>query len=131
MSSCLEVRSPEGLDRLLGFAEPRYLHQTVAEQGPRALDLDAVAARRAEFAAGGRIRSHYHVPLYWDEPGPFGSTQQEVARVLRELARLPGPLPLFEVETYTWGVLGDLGGTEPLADRIAREIAWARSCLES
>lgn len=131
VSSCLEVRSPEGLDRLLGFAEPRYLHQTVAERGPRALDLDAVAARRAEFAAGGRIRSHYHVPLYWDEPGPFGSTQQEVARVLRELARLPGPLPLFEVETYTWGVLGDLGGTEPLADRIAREIAWARSCLES
>lgn len=130
ISSCLEVRRSDGLGRLLAFDEPRYLHQTVAESGARALDLAEVAARRAEFAAGGRVRSHYHVPLYWDEPGAFGSTRDEVERVLRALAKSAVPLPLLEVETYTWGVLGDFAGAEPLAARLLREIDWAASCLE-
>jgi hypothetical protein len=131
VSSCLEVRAPDGLDRLLAFDEPRYLHQTAAENGLRALDLREVAARRSEFAAAGRVRSHYHVPLYWDEPGSFGSTRGEVERVLRGLAASAAPMPLLEVETYTWGVLGDFAGAEPLADRIAKELAWVASCLES
>ncbi|MCA8964475.1 MAG: metabolite traffic protein EboE [Planctomycetes bacterium] len=131
VSSCLEVRAPEGLDRLLSFAEPRYLHQTAAQSGARALDLDAVAARRAEFEAGGRVRCHYHVPLFWDEPGTFGSTRDEVERVLHALARSPEPLPLLEVETYTWGVLGDFAGDSPLAERLVAELDWAASCLES
>ena len=129
VSSCFEVREPAGLDALLAFAEPRYLHQTVARSGERALDLPDVAAARARFAQGGRVRSHYHVPLDWDQPGPFGSTQQEVARVLRGLASLPGPVPLLEVETYTWGVLGDFAGKAPLHERIARELAWAHGQL--
>ena len=131
VSSCLEVRAPAGLERLLAFDEPRYLHQTAAENGLRALDLGEVAARRGEFEAAGRVRSHYHVPLYWDEAGPFGSTRGEVERVLRGLAASATPLPLLEVETYTWGVLGDFAGSEPLADRIAKELAWVASCLES
>ncbi|MCC7397301.1 MAG: metabolite traffic protein EboE [Planctomycetes bacterium] len=129
VSSCLEVREPAGLDRLLTFAEPRYLHQTVAADGTRALDLDEVRRRRGEFANAGRVRSHYHVPLFWDEPGPFGSTQAEVRGVLRHLAASTRPLPLLEVETYTWqvlggGALGDLVGSAPLADRITHELQW-------
>lgn len=129
VSSCLEVREPAGLDRLLAFAEPRYLHQTVGADGTRALDLDEVRRRRGEFARAGRVRSHYHVPLFWDEPGPFGSTQAEVRGVLRHLAASTRPLPLLEVETYTWqvlggGALGDLAGSAPLADRIAHELQW-------
>jgi sugar phosphate isomerase/epimerase len=129
VSACLEVREAAGLDRLLQFAEPRYLHQTVAANGPRALDLDEVARRRAEFAAAGRLRCHYHVPLYWDEPGAFGSTRAEVQRVLAGLAARGGALPLLEVETYTWGVLGDLVGNDPLAVRIGRELDFAAQCL--
>ncbi len=131
VSSCLEVRAAEGLDRLLAFAEPRYLHQTVAAGGARALDLGEVQARRAEFAAGGRIRSHYHVPVYWDEPGPFGSTRADVERTLRALAQAAEPLPLLEVETYTWAVLGDFAGGGSLADRLVRELDWVASCLAS
>lgn len=125
VSSCLEVHEQAALDRLLAFAEPRYLHQTVAQNGLRALDLDEVRARRAEFAAAGRIRSHYHVPLYWDQTGPFGSTQAEVERVLRALPQLTKPpsglpMPLLEVETYTWGVLGDFASNR-----------WRRACSGS
>jgi sugar phosphate isomerase/epimerase len=129
VSACLEARDASALDRLLAFAEPRYLHQTAAANGLRALDLPDVAARRAEFAKAGVVRSHYHVPLFWDAPGAFGSTQAEVARVLRALARSPEPLPLLEVETYTWGVLGDFAGDAPLHQRLARELDWAAAQL--
>ncbi len=129
VSSCLEVRAPEALDRLLAFEEPRYLHQTANARGDRALDLDQVRARRAEFASGGTIRTHYHMPLWWDEPGAFGSTRAEVERVLRALAQAREPLPLLEVETYTWSVLGSFGGSEPLARRIGRELDFAANLL--
>ena len=80
--------------------------------------------RREEFAAAGRVRTHYHVPLDWDQDGPFGSTQAEVRRVLEALASSPEPLPLLEVETYTWSVLGDAFGDAPLHERIQRELDW-------
>ncbi|MFY9343540.1 MAG: metabolite traffic protein EboE [Planctomycetota bacterium] len=131
VSACLEVRAPAGLDALLAFDEARYLHQTVAASGERALDLPEVARRRAAFAAGGRVRSHYHVPLFWDQDGAFGSTQREVARVLRGLAAAREPLPLLEVETYTWSVLGDFAGRSPLHERIGRELEWAANQLKT
>ena len=129
VSSCLELRRPEALDRLLAFAEPRYLHQTGGERGLRALDLDQVAARRAEFAAAGRLRTHFHMPLWWDDDGALGSTRAEVVRSLQWLALQPAPWPLLEVETYTWGVLGDFAGGAPLAERLARELDFAANAL--
>lgn len=129
VSSCLEVRDAAGLDDLFAFAEPRYLHQTRSDGGARALDLDEVRARRMEFAASGRVRSHYHVPVYWDQEGAFGSTRTALSQVLRGLAGLGAELPLLEVETYTWGVLGDFAGTDPLAVRIARELEWVAQQL--
>ena len=137
VSSCLELRDPAGLEELLGFDEPRYLHQTVAESGARALDLAEVADRRQEFAAGGRVRTHFHMPLWWDHDGPLGSTRAEVERVLRDLARraVSGEaLPLLEVETYTWPVLGarhaDWAG-KALADRLQAELDFAAKPFES
>jgi sugar phosphate isomerase/epimerase len=130
VSSCLEARGSRGLERLLSFDEPRYLHQTVADNGVRALDLAEVADRRAEFERAARVRSHYHVPVFWDDPGPLGSTRSEVGRVLRALALSGDPLPLLEVETYTWNVLGDFAGEAPLSDRLVRELDWAAKCLQ-
>ncbi|MGE3172701.1 MAG: metabolite traffic protein EboE [Planctomycetota bacterium] len=131
VSSCLEVRAADGLDRLLGFDEPRYLHQTVAAAGPRALDLDGVRRDRDRFAdalRGGPVRTHYHMPIWWDEDGAFGSTRAALDRALRALRSLR-PAPVFEVETYTWSVLGDFGGAEPLAVRLARELDHAAKLL--
>ena len=131
VSACLELRDGRALDQLLAFAEPRYLHQTAARNGARALDLPDVAARAAEFAAAaaGVLRSHYHVPLFWDAPGALGSTQREVERVLRALAMAPEPLPLLEVETYTWSVLGDFAGSAPLHRNLQRELDQVASWL--
>lgn len=130
VSACLEVRDSRALGDLLAFDEPRYLHQTASESGLRALDLPDVAAAREQFAAGGRVRSHYHVPLFWDAPGAFGSTQAEVERVLRALAAGPAPLPLLEVETYTWSVLGDFAGRAPLHAHLTRELEWVAARMK-
>lgn len=131
VSACLEVRDGGALDRLLAFDEPRYLHQTASAFGLRALDLPDVASRRGEFAAAGRVRSHYHVPLFWDATGGFGSTQAEVARVLRALVADGAPLPLLEVETYTWSVLGDFAGRAPLHAHLTRELEWVAARMKT
>ena len=134
VSSCPEARGIGGLRRLLSFEEGRYLHQTFAPSaGLRALDLDEARARRSEFEAAlgsGVVRTHFHVPLFWDESGDFGSTQSEVVRALPEIVRdvaVHGDEPLFEVETYTWGVLPDDLRPDSDAGLIAgieRELAF-------
>jgi len=50
-----------------------------------------------------------------------------VRRCLEALRDGGGPLPLLEVETYTWSVLGDTFGDAPLAERIQRELDWVAS----
>lgn len=131
VSSCLEVRRAEGIEELLAFDEPRYLHQTAAKNGARSLDLDGVRRRQYEFEHAGRVRTHFHVPLYWDTNGPLGSTQAEVRRVLEALAASPDPVPMLEVETYTWSVVGDTFGDAPLVDRIQRELDWVAEFWKS
>ncbi|MEZ5964682.1 MAG: metabolite traffic protein EboE [Planctomycetota bacterium] len=131
VSSCLEVRDAGSLSRLLAYDEPRYLHQTVGETAHgarvRALDLGEVATRRAEFATCRRVRTHFHVPLFWDEAGGFGSTRDEMATFLRQLG---APWPLLEAETYTWSVLpGFAGDAGALVEGLARELTFLTDCL--
>lgn len=133
VSACLEVRGAGGLARLLAWDEPRYLHQTVGilPGGGRvcALDLDEVRRRQAEFAAASLVRAHFHVPVFWDEDGDFGSTRRSLTETLRAMATLR--LPLLEVETYTWHVLpGFSGRDEDLVAGLAREVAFVRAQIE-
>lgn len=128
VSACLELRDGAAIDQLLAFTEPRYLHQTRG-RGLMALDLPEVAHSRAHFAAATPLRTHYHVPLFWDPPGPFGSTAAQAAAVLGAIATQSGPWPLLEVETYTWSVLGDLAGDAPLHEQLTRELDQAATWL--
>jgi sugar phosphate isomerase/epimerase len=129
VSSCVELREPAThLDLLLAFDEPRYLHQTVSDRGARAADLAEVRARRAEFEASDRVRTHFHLPVFWDEPdAPLGSTRAEMVRFLEEC---PGPLPLLEVETYTWSVLGpEWLADRSLSDRVVEELGYVAAAV--
>ena len=128
VSACPELRDPAAeLDQLLAFEEPVYLHQTVADTGARALDLPEVAARRAEFEAAGLIRTHFHTPIFWDSAGALGSTRAELERVIRGL---PRPLPLLEVETYSWEVLpGWIRGDAHLREGIGKELLFLDDLL--
>jgi sugar phosphate isomerase/epimerase len=129
VSSCLELRDPRALDELLAWNEPVYLHQTIADSGRRALDLPEVAAWRGALAAGERLRTHFHVPIAWDAPGALGSTR---AALESALAALPRPLPLLEVETYTWDVLPDRpAGDAALVAGIRAELDFAAARIPS
>ena len=128
VSACLELRAAAGLDALLAFDEPVYLHQTVAADGTRALDLPAVAARREEFARALPVRTHFHTPVFWDEPESALGSTRELLRTA--LANLPRPLPLLEVETYTWGVLPGWDKSEAaLRAGIANELQFVAAAL--
>ena len=83
----------------------------------------------AEDFKGGRLRTHFHMPVFWDQDGAFGSTRAELSRVLRSLASplSESPLPLLEVETYTWGVLPDWDGLQPgLVQGLLQELRFVR-----
>jgi len=115
---------PEPAAVLRPFADAVYLHQVV-ERGPagirRFTDLDAAIA-----AGGGHDREwrvHFHVPLFLNDLGAFGSTRYFTAAVLARHRRRPLS-PHLEVETYTWEVLPEAQRTPDVATGIARELAW-------
>ncbi len=92
----------------------------------RSLYLVEVRRRQAEFAAATVVRTHFHVPVFWDEDGELGSTRQILTDTLRSLD--PLRLPILEVETYTWHVLpGFSGRDEDLVAGLAREVAFVRA----
>ena len=90
-------------------------------------DLDPVLARGAE-ADGEEWRIHFHVPLFLDDMGTFGTTQDFLAEILAIHARDRISSHL-EVETYTWDVLPEGLRTVSIDAAIARELNWVRDRL--
>jgi len=137
VSSALRITIPTEPDArvrmrraLAPFAESTYLHQTVGALDAGAIERwedlpEALAALDTARAREWRI--HYHVPVFWTGAGEIGTTQGHLIELLREV-RTRGLCRLFEIETYTWGVLPAemrLG----LPDSIAREMDWLRDTL--
>ncbi|MBI3769749.1 MAG: metabolite traffic protein EboE [Deltaproteobacteria bacterium] len=120
------IDGADDLTALHAFADDVYLHQVVerSPQGlaryadlPAALDAAVRAPRRREW------RVHFHVPLFRARLGRFASTQSYVRELLGVLRR-EATTSHLEVETYTWDVLPKEYRREPIADAIARELAW-------
>lgn len=133
VSSALQVLLPddpaarqETARALEAFADATYLHQVIQRNRDGSftsyLDLpDALPHITDPQAVEWRI--HFHVPIFVDRYATFGSTQEDLRRVL-DLAREQRFTPYLEIETYTWGVLPpDLKAD--LTESIAREYAWA------
>ncbi|MBL4848198.1 MAG: metabolite traffic protein EboE [Planctomycetes bacterium] len=140
LSSALELlepaRHPEALARLVGFSEPRYLHQTLAETPGGVLTaadlselLDAEGGLRADFVSATRLRTHFHVPLCWDGDEELGTTRPDLERALLGLVAATDHL---EVETYTFDVLPEVQRArfdhDPVR-MIVAELEWVRSAL--
>lgn len=110
---------------LAPFDEPTYLHQVVgqdagglrkwADLGPALADIGG--------AMGSEWRVHFHVPVFLEDMGAFGTTQG----FLRDILALHRESPIsdhLEIETYTWDVLPSAHRDRPLAAAIAREMGW-------
>ena len=119
--------------RLRAFVEPTYLHQVVERRADRLArfpDLD-VALKHSATAAPEKAewRIHFHVPLFVDRYGEFGSTQDVVRDTLAIAVRARFTRHL-EIETYTWDVLPpDL--KLDITESIAREYGWVRDTIDA
>lgn len=121
-----------GLAALKPFAEPTYLHQTIARRSDGLLrrwkDLpDALAALPDESGIG-EARCHFHVPLFWDGGASLRSTHDEISNLF--VKRLcGGGCDHLEIETYTFDVLPPDVARPGVVESIAREYAWVMDRL--
>ena len=132
VSSALKVLLPPDREvrehirqRLEPFAESTYLHQVLErrDSGPLRHFSDLPAALpEIQNPEAREWRIHYHVPLFVEDYGAFGSTQAEILPVLRavEGSRFTRHL---EIETYTWDVL-PAGLKVDMLESIYREYIW-------
>jgi len=117
-----------GREALARYAEPRYLHQTIASAKsnahPRWMDLTPELALHppAEFLNAESWRIHFHVPVNADHLGPLGTTRPQLKQALEEVKQLPYA-PHLEVETYTWEVLPDAPAVASSPERLIQGLA--------
>lgn len=112
------------------FAEGTYLHQVIARRRDGEViqypDLPPALAR-LEDPDVEEWRVHFHVPVFLERAGVFGSTQAEIVETLA-LLRGEGFTRHLEIETYTWDVLPpEL--KRPLLESIEREYRWVQDVL--
>src|SRR5215468_5242905 len=108
------------VDTLQRYAKTIYLTQTVEKKDgklTRFLNLeDAFAAWKAN--PGPREwRTHFHVPVFLDSLGDFGTTRFAIEDALRFHKANPLSRQL-EIETYTWDVLPDHLKTGDIVDYV-------------
>ena len=135
ISSALRVDLRENplaqIETLKKYHEPVYLHQVKAlgKDGSfiQYRDLDeAIADFNPDRDDEWRV--HFHVPLFLENYGILGSTQQEIRETMAIQKSNPFTRHL-EIETYTWGVLP----TEfqvPMDQSISREIQYIQGLLK-
>lgn len=110
---------------LAPFNEPTYLHQVVGRRDGRLskwLDLKP-ALDDLDNEIGSEWRVHFHVPVFLDTMGAFGTTQAFLRDILA-LHREQKISDHLEVETYTWDVLPEQYRGEPMPEAISRELNW-------
>jgi hypothetical protein len=119
------------VEALAQYAKTVYLSRTVEKKNGRItwfLNLeDAFAAWKAD--PGPREwRTHFHVPVFLDDLGPFRTTRFALEEALKFHKATPLSRQL-EIETYTWDVLPTHLKTGDIVEYVCREIEWVRSQL--
>jgi hypothetical protein len=113
------------------FTGTIYLSQSVLRQDGQtthfltlgeALDAYEQDLRPAE------LRTHFHVPVFLAEIGPFRTTRGAVEEALR-LHRATPLSEHLEIETYTWDVLPAEHKSGDVVDYVSREIEFVRRAL--
>jgi hypothetical protein len=114
------------------FTDTIYLSQTSELRDGRVtrfLNLrDAIEAWRASPGGGREWRTHFHVPVFLDDLGPFRTTRFAIEQALDAHLAQPQSTHL-EIETYTWDVLPDHLKTGDVTDYVVRELEWVRDRL--
>jgi hypothetical protein len=119
------------VDTLRRYAKTIYLTQTVEKKNGRLtrfLNLEDAFAAWERDPGPREWRTHFHVPVFLDDLGPFRTTRFAIEQALRFHKQKPLSRQL-EIETYTWDVLPDNLKTGDIVDYVCRELEWVRGQL--
>ncbi|MEE9393006.1 MAG: metabolite traffic protein EboE [Planctomycetota bacterium] len=141
MSTALRLERPGdravAVERLAGYAEPRYLHQVIAKRHDGLLDAFEDLPEYLELIDSrddAEARIHFHVPIYWAEAGEGLLTTRPDLEAATKTALELGTVEHFEIETYSWHAIPGAAAQaqdEDLVADIAREYEYARSLLRA
>lgn len=127
----VEHLTAEKIPELRRFTDTIYLSQTSLKQNgqiTKFLNLgEALDAYEANPVAT-EMRTHFHVPVFLEELGPFRTTRFGV----QEALKMHRDTPLsdhLEIETYTWDVLPPELKTGDIIDYVSRELEFVRNEL--
>ena len=123
--------TPEIVQELKKYTGTIYLSQTTELRDGKItkfLNLeDAIACWEAD--PGPREwRTHFHVPVFLSDLGPFKTTRSGIDAALAVHAKTPLSTHL-EIETYTWDVLPDHLKTGDITEYVVRELEYVRDEL--
>lgn len=119
------------VDTLKRYAKTIYLTQTVEKKNgklTRFLNLEDAFAAWENDPGPREWRTHFHVPVFLDDLGPFRTTRFAIEDALR-FHKLKPLSRQLEIETYTWDVLPDNLKTGDIVDYVCRELDWVRGQL--
>jgi sugar phosphate isomerase/epimerase len=119
------------VDTLKRYSKTIYLTQTVEKKDgklTRFLNLEDAFAAWEQDAGPREWRTHFHVPVFLDDLGPFRTTRFAIEEALRFHKQKPLSRQL-EIETYTWDVLPENLKTGDVVDYVCRELEWVRGQL--
>jgi hypothetical protein len=119
------------VDTLKRYAQTIYLTQTIEKKDgklTRFLNLEDAFAAWEKSPGPREWRTHFHVPVFLEELGPFRTTRFAIEDALKFHKANPLSRQL-EIETYTWDVLPDNLKTGDIVDYVCRELEWVRGQL--
>jgi hypothetical protein len=119
------------VDTLRRYANTIYLTQTVEKKDgklTRFLNLEDAFTAWDKDPGPREWRTHFHVPVFLDDLGPFRTTRFAIEDALRFHKSKPLSRQL-EIETYTWDVLPETLKTGDIVDYVCRELEWVRGQL--
>jgi sugar phosphate isomerase/epimerase len=119
------------VDTLKRYSKTIYLTQTVEKKNgklTRFLNLEDAFAAWEKDPGPREWRTHFHVPVFLDDLGPFRTTRFAIEEALRLHKQKPLSRQL-EIETYTWDVLPENLKTGDIVDYVCRELEWVRGQL--
>lgn len=113
------------------YSDTIYLTQTTQRRDGELTQFlniqDAVASWRTDPNPC-EWRTHFHVPVFLDDLGPFRTTRFAIEDALRVHSEAPVSDHL-EIETYTWDVLPEHLKDADITTYVTRELDWVKETL--
>lgn len=127
----VENLTSEKVPSLRRFTQTIYLSQTSLKQNgqiTKFLNLGEALDAFEQNPTASEMRTHFHVPVFLEELGPFRTTRFGVQEALK-MHRISPLSDHLEIETYTWDVLPPELKSGDIIEYVSRELEFVRSEL--